>query len=442
MMVKLLVYGYAMGVLCSRRLAQKLEEDVAFRVLAAGNRPQHRILCAFRRRHRADLGAVLVAVVQLARDLGLASLTTLVPDGTKVRAHARQRKAMSYGRRQQEEARLSAEIEKLQAAAEALDAAEDAQHGLDLRGDEVPVALQRRESRRAAIRAALAALEARARAEMPADPPAATPADTPGETPEETPAEPPVTPAPKTQYNFTDPESRLMKTSQDGFPPCSNAQIVGDGDSQLIVTTAVSPQASDQGQLPRRLDAVQAHYSHTPTTVLADAGSRHEGDLQDLENRGIDGYVALGRERHTASERRPQGPATQRMACKLDTPQGHDTYAPRKWLLEAPISWIKRMLGFRPFGLRRLAPCPGRVGSGVSGPARQAPAPPAHGLTHPRLGSHGPEIRLLPPALGPQTPIRPARPGTPPSPEIRPDPTSACRLTQTLAGAHFCSADS
>ena len=165
---------------------------MAFRVLAAGNRPQHRTICEFRRRHRADFGAVLVAVVQLARDLGLASLTTLVPDGTKVRAHARKRKAMSYGRMQQEEARLSAEIEKLQAAAEALDAAEDAQHGLDLRGDEVPVALQRRESRRAAIRAAQAALEARAqsggfRRIRPRPRPDAI---RPGETPEETPAEP------------------------------------------------------------------------------------------------------------------------------------------------------------------------------------------------------------------------------------------------------------
>ncbi len=201
MMVKILVYGYATGVLSSRRLAQKLEEDVAFRVLAAGHRPQHRTLCEIRRRHRADFGAVLVAVVQLARDLGLVSLATLVPDGTKVRAHARKRKAMSYGRMQQEEARLSAEIEKLQAAAEALDTAEDAHHGLDLRGDEVPVALQRRESRRAAIRAARAALEARAGAETLAEPPAASA------------TEPPVTPKPKSQYNFTDPESRIMKTS-------------------------------------------------------------------------------------------------------------------------------------------------------------------------------------------------------------------------------------
>ena len=152
----------------SRRLAQKLEEDVAFRALAAGNRPQHRTLCEFRRRHRADFGTVLAAVVQLAQDLGLVTLATLVPDSTKVRAHASQRKAMSYERLQQEEARLSAEIEVLQRQAEALDTAEDAQFGMDLRGDEVPAALQQRESRRAAIRKAQAALEARAQSESPA----------------------------------------------------------------------------------------------------------------------------------------------------------------------------------------------------------------------------------------------------------------------------------
>ena len=355
MMVKILVYGYATGVLSSRRLAQKLEEDVAFRVLAAGNRPPHRTLCEFRRRHRADFGAVLVAVVQLARDLGLVSLTTLVPDSTKVRANASKRKAMSYGRMQQEEARLSAEIEKLQAAAEALDAAEDAQHGLDLRGDEVPAALPRRESRRAAIRAAQAALEARAQNEAPA---AAAPHPAAAD-PAEPPATPAVTPKPQSQYNFTDPESRIMKTSQDGFQQCYNAQIVVDADSQLIVTTAVSDHASDQGQLPRLLDAVQAHHGHRPTQLLADAGYRNEEDLQELEHRGIDGYVALGRERKTASGPSPQGAATRRMQTQLDTLQGQEIYAQRKWLVEAPIGWIKRILGFRQFGMRGLRPVQG-----------------------------------------------------------------------------------
>ena len=348
-MVKILVYGCATGVLSSRRLAQKLEEDVAFRVLAAGNRPPHRTLCEFRRRHRADFGAVLVAVVQLARDLGLVSLATLVSDSTKVRVHASKRKAMSYGRMQQEETRLTAEIEALQAAAAALDTTEDVQFGMDLRGDEVPAALQQRESRRAAIGAAQAALEARA--QTAARPDASGPA--------EPPAAPAVTLEPRSQSNFTDPESRIMPTSQDGFPQCYNAQLGVDADSQLIVAAAVSPQASDQGQLPRLLDAVQAHYGHTPTTVLADAGYRNERDLQELETRGIDGYVALGREGRSASGRSPRGPATRRMQTKLHTPQGQQTYAQRKWLVEAPIGWIKRILGFRQFGMRGLHPVQG-----------------------------------------------------------------------------------
>ena len=184
----------------SRRLAQKLEEDVAFRVLAGGNRPQHPTLFEFRWRHRADFGAVLVAVVQLARDLGLVALATLVPDSTKVRANAGKRKAMSIGRMQQGEARLTAEIEALQRQAEALDTAEDAQFGMDLRGDEVPAVLQPREGCRTAVR-----------------------------------------PEPQSKYNFADPESRIMPTSQDGFQHCYNAQLVVDADSQLIVAAAVSP---------------------------------------------------------------------------------------------------------------------------------------------------------------------------------------------------------
>ena len=179
------------GILSSRRLAQKLEEDVAFRVLAAGNRPQHPTLFEFRWRHRADLGAVLVAVVQLARDLGLVSLVTLVPDSTKVRANAGKRKAMSIGRMQQGEARLNAEIEALQRQAEALDTAD----GCPIRDGPA--------GRRGARGPATAG-----RVAVPA-----------------------VRPEPQSKYNFADPESRIMPTSQDGFQHCYNAQLV-DGCGQ------------------------------------------------------------------------------------------------------------------------------------------------------------------------------------------------------------------
>ena len=112
-------------------------------------------------------------------------------------------------------------------------------------------------------------------------------------------------------------------------------------------------------QLPRLLDAVEAHYGHTPNRLLAGAGYRNEQDLQELEARGIDAFVALGREGRSTSGRSPRGAATRRMQRKLDTPQGHDTYAQRNWLVEAPISWIKRILGFCQFGLPGLHPVQG-----------------------------------------------------------------------------------
>ena len=164
MMVKVLLYAYATGVFSSRGIARKLEEDVAFRVLGAGNFPQHRTLCEFRRRHLSDFKELFVAVVRLARELGLARFGKLSIDGTKVRANASKRKAMSYGRMAKEERRLRGEIEALLAAAGAADAAEDARLGAAVRGDELPAELRRREDRLAAIRAAKSRLEAQQRA--------------------------------------------------------------------------------------------------------------------------------------------------------------------------------------------------------------------------------------------------------------------------------------
>ena len=164
MMVKVLLYAYATGVFSSRRVARKLEEDVAFRLLAAGNFPQHRTLCEFRRRHLEDFQALFVEVVRLAQELGLARLGKLSIDGTKVRANASKRKAMSYDRMQEEEKRLEGEIAALLEQADAVDAAEDASLGAEVRGDDLPAELRRREERLAAIRAAKARLEAKQRA--------------------------------------------------------------------------------------------------------------------------------------------------------------------------------------------------------------------------------------------------------------------------------------
>ena len=165
-MVKVLIYAYATGTFSSRKMAKKLEEDVAFRMLAAGNFPKHRTLCEFRKRHLGDFRAVFAEVVLLARALGLAGLGRVSVDGTKVRANASKRKAMSYGRMVKEEPRLEEEIRALKAEiqalverAEAVDEAEDERYGEEARGDELPDELKRREDRLAAIRAAKALLE-------------------------------------------------------------------------------------------------------------------------------------------------------------------------------------------------------------------------------------------------------------------------------------------
>ncbi len=352
MMLKVLIYGYATGVFSSRKLARKLEEDVAFRVLGAGNFPSHRTVCEFRRRHLEDFKRLFVAVVRMAGALGVARFGTLSIDGTKVRANASKRKAMSYGRMVKEEARLEAEIKALVGRAGDIDAAEDERYGVDVRGDEMPKELRRREDRLKAIRQAKARLEAQARERDDAR------GRKPGE--DRNPkGGPPYKraygePEAKAQSNFTDPQSRIMKTSAEGFQQCYNAQLGVDGAHQLIVAAEVTSNGSDQGRMLGRIDEVESVCGVAPEVVLADAGYCNEADLAVLEERGVDGYVALGREGKKAAADAKAHPARARMAAKLATEAGHAQYARRKWLSEAPNGWIKQVLGFRQFSVRGL----------------------------------------------------------------------------------------
>ena len=354
MMVKVLLYGYATGVFSSRAMARKLEEDVAFRVLGAGNFPSHRTLCEFRRRHLEDFKGLFVGVVRVAREMGLARFGKVSIDGTKVRANASKRKAMSYGRMGEKERELEAEVEALLNRARETDAEEDARFGESLRGDELPEELRRREDRLAAIRAAKGRLEAAqreaddARGRRPGwerNPKGGQPYKRAYGEPDE-----------KAQSNFTDPDSAIMKTSAEGFQQCYNAQVAVDGEQQLIVATELTSNASDQGAMMGLLDEVKETFEAQPETVLADAGYCNERDLSELEARGIDGYVALGREgKRVADKDAKRHPATHRMVEKLATPTGRERYAQRKWLSEAPNGWIKEVLGFRRFSVRGLA---------------------------------------------------------------------------------------
>ena len=349
MMVTVLLYAYATGTFSSRRIAKKLEEDVAYRVLAAGNFPAHRTIAEFRQQHLEAFEALFVQVVRVAREAGVVRLGTLAVDGTKVKANASKHKAMSYGRMRDEERRLREEIAALMTQAAAVDAAEDAEHGPDVRGDELPAELQRREERLATIAAAKARLEARQAEEDRQK--GRTPDDGRKGRGHKPFARDFGVPPDDAQDNFTDPESRIMKTA-DGFNQCYNGQIAVDEATQLIVATGLTNCAADNAALLPLLDRTHATLGDHPTEVLADAGYRGEATFQTLETREITAYISLGREGKPDATPNPAHEATQRMAARLTSAIGRARYRRRKAIVEPVIGWIKEVLGFRRFSVR------------------------------------------------------------------------------------------
>ena len=349
MMVTVLLYAYATGTFSSRRIARKLEEDVAYRVLAADNFPAHRTIAEFRQQHLAAFEALFVQVVQLAREANVVQLGTLAIDGTKVKANASKHKAMSYGRMVEQERQLREQIAARTTQAEAVDAAEDAVHGPDVRGDELPAELRRRATRLATIQAAKARLEAR---QVDADRQKGRRPDDGRKGRGTKPfARDFGVPPDEAQDNFTDPESRIMKTSY-GYDQCYNGQIAVDEASQMIVATGLTHCAADNGELLPVIDRVRATLGHDPAAVLADAGYKGEASFQTLETRQITAYISLGREGKAGPAPKPAHVATQRMAARLASADGQDRYRRRKAIVEPVFGWIKEVLGFRRFSLR------------------------------------------------------------------------------------------
>jgi len=355
MMVKVLLYGYATGVFSSRKVAKKLHEDVAFRVLGAGNFPAHRTLSDFRALHLQELSGLFVQVVKVARECGLVSLGTIAVDGSKVKANASRHKAMSYERMVQAEAALKGEIDRLLERAQRTDEAEGEEAALDL-----PAELARRESRLATIEAAKARLEERqreadrARGRSPDD-------DRRPRHPDGTPKRSKRyqrafgVPEDSAQENFTDPHSRIMKHANGGYEQSYNGLTAVDGHHQLIVAAELSDCAADSDHLPMMLDAVVATTGELPRQVLADAGFRSEAVLAELSERACEVIVALGREGRAAGTRDAHTyPHTVAMAERLQDENVKAAYRRRKAIVEPPNGWIKSVLGFRQFSLRGL----------------------------------------------------------------------------------------
>jgi len=358
LMVKLLVYGYANGVMSSRKLERATYRDVAVRMLCADQHPDYRSIARFRKRHLDALGELFVQALRLCKQAKLVGLGSLALDGTKLRANASRHKAMSYERMVKKETELEAEIAQLRgnvdallSEAERVDAEEDERFGPDRRGDELPDELRRRETRLAKIREAKEALEREARE-------AETARRAELEAQGKQPRAPrdgrdPFAPKPKAQRNFTDPESRIMKTSDGSFHQCYSGQAVVDSLAQVIVVAELSDQAPDAQQLEpalKQLDenllAIDAELPQG-AVLTADAGYFSEENVETCEQHRIDPYIATGRFRHSEPQPpAPRGPipkdATpkQRMARKTRTKKGRKVYSRRKAIVEPVFGQI------------------------------------------------------------------------------------------------------
>ena len=334
MMVKVLLYGYCVGVASSRRIAQRLHEDIAFRVLAANNTPDFRTISDFRKDNVDALSGLFVQVLAL--------------DGTKVKANASKHKAMSYQRMKEKAAQLAAEVAELLRQAQAADDADDRRYGKDKRGDELAEELAFREGRLEKILEAMAALEAEAQA-------AAEQAEAEG-------GKHPGVPDDKAQRNFTDTESRIIPApGGKDFLQAYNCQAVVDSAHQVIVAARATNQTSDKQQAASMMEETIDNVGAVPREVSADAGYYSAKAVDELYAMGVDPFVAPEQTRHgRVVPPAPRGripshlSSRDRMRRKLQTRRGRQRYALRMQTVEPVFGQIKQGRGFRQFLLRGL----------------------------------------------------------------------------------------
>ena len=390
MMVGLLVYGYCLGVASSRKIEKRTFEDVAFRVIAGNRQPDHVQISEFRRIHLATLAGLFLQVLQMCQKMKMAKLGHVSLDGTKIKANASKHKAMSQERMVTDDARLTAEVAALFKKAEEADSAEDTTHGKGVRGDDIPEELRRREGRLARIRAAKTELAAEATAQAAAraaeatidaqteaalvemnnvraarqgddsddEPPAPSASSSPEPMPQhQVPTNKDGTPTDKAQRNFTDPESRIMKTNA-GFEQGYNAQAVVDEEHQIIVAVGVSNQSPDSEHFIPMMDRVVENLGRAPDRASADTGYFSEDNVRRGEARGIDLFIATGRTKHNTSALPSvvdddELTVKTQMQIKLATVEGKAIYSRRKVIVEPVFGQIKNR-GFRHFLLRGL----------------------------------------------------------------------------------------
>jgi phosphoheptose isomerase len=370
----LLFYGYASGVFSSRKIERATYESIPFRYVAGGLHPDHDTIAHFRKTFLEEIKELFVQILLMAEAAGVLKLGNISLDGSKIHADASKSHAVSYGRLIELEADLQREVNELFTLGEQADQGESQlPEGLVLE-DEIAI----REERLTNLAKAKAVLEERAKERYDAEQAEyeaklrerKAKARKRHAKPKGRPLKPPEPGAQdKDQYNFTDPESRIMKNStNEGVDQHYNVQVAADQASLLIVANALSNHPNDKQEAVPTLDTLAPEIGQVAAVAL-DNGYFSEANVRACETRNIDPYIATGREPHhkdwhTFFQEQPEAPAENasakvKMAYKLQTEIGQEIYRLRKCTVEPVIGIIKEILGFRQFSLRGLAAAAG-----------------------------------------------------------------------------------
>jgi transposase len=365
MMVALLIYAYCKGIPSSRKIQKATYESIPFRVLTADQHPDHDTIADFRKRHLKELSALFVQVLRLCQKAGLVKLGHVALDGTKIKANASKHKAMSYGRMVQAIKDLEKEVSNLLDKASETDASEDKRYGRGRRGDEWPDALKNKTTRLQKIKEAMKALEDKSKQKAETKKKEyvekkKTWEAAKGQKRGRPPQEPSKSVNPKSQRNFTDPESKIMKDgATKSFVQGYNAQAAVDEKRQIIVSSRITESAVDKQQLiPGVKDIKIQMGGQTPKRLSADAGYYSENNISKTTD--VDLYVSPGKEKHSGGKKiqSPRGRISkaatvkERMQRKLNTIKGRLIYAKRKSIVEPVFGQIKQVRGFRQFSFR------------------------------------------------------------------------------------------
>jgi transposase len=376
LLTALLFYGYATGVMSSRKIEQATYDSVPFRYIAGGHHPDHATLSEFRRRHLKELSALFLQILLLAREMGFLKVGTVALDGTKVKANASKHAAVSYKKSKQIESQLREEIKELMRAAEGADNTPLEE------GVEIPAEISRREKRIRKLQEAQRAIEERHGREAvekyeeesneyiektkQSVEKTLNKKKGGGKKPPDPPSPPPLTPDDKAQHNFSDPDSRIMP-DKGSFSQAYNAQVSVDTETMLIVGHHLTQNTNDKKELIPALNSI-AEELGVPTEVLADAGYFSEDNIKNAPE-GTELYISPGRVKHHQTIEERLGPATtgeapvgatpaQAMRHKLKSEIGRQLYRLRKMTVEPSIGIIKEILGLRQFLLRGRAKVP------------------------------------------------------------------------------------